>query len=965
ALGAGALATARQTERFRREVRLASRLRHPGVVTLYEAGETPGGVPYFAMEWVDGVELTEHVDQTFARPQPDRVPLLALFLKICRAVEAAHQHGVVHRDLKPSNVLVDGSGEPRVVDFGLAKSMGGHGLGSGVTRAGEFLGSLGWASPEQIEGKDDLDERTDVHGLGLLFYFLMSGKLPYRSENLGALVEDAARSRPPQLRGPFSDALSAPALDKVVVRATDREPQRRYPTVAALIADVERVRDGVPLPGSDTAKPRKRLRVVLAAAVALLVPLPGRDTAKRRKVLRIAFAAAVPFLLLGAWAAFGSIYGPGLRVAAVRARLDADEVFDAEDALWRAVTSDRDRIPAEGVLWEGATDPLLWAARELYSRTLWRGVRDTEGHINMVFDRDAKHAVTWGYDDSSPRIAEVDVWKLPELEHVQRFQVPGLWQARPSPDGLWLVTLDEEGTVLRWELDAPTNEPRRVASAPQVYSGVGFSEEELLVVATSVGEFTLFDLATLEPRRTVVCEFAGEVTGVVREWYYRLSPDGRWLVAPLANFQPGGFELVDLTGAQEARKVLTSGSMVVGRNSILIGTREVLSLPDLKRVEGAKEALEGAGRAAAPVGPQSFAVSLPSGDVRVVGGRPFTRGEDLHAAREMVVLLSAARSLIGALSREGRLRVLSRHRGTWVHSLDREGQWSDVRVSEDGRTVAFAGANARIWLYRDGDRLRETGFDGLDLGLLTGLDLAPNGERVAIATGTGQVYLGRPGGGFGRPLLTCQKAVSLVRFSPDGTRLAAVSDEGDLYLLDAEEGAVLWERGLSDQRIGTVAWSPDGEVLACGGHDRFAWVTRRTGEVRAAEHPAKRTITSVDFDASGARCAAVSADGWLLVFRPGAARPEVAYQLGGYLLSLAFHNELLLIGDTAGQVTAWDAGRDRLLGRISTGLKYAMGLDISPDGRLVYVAGQAPPSVLSLDELDKIVESHAPRRDSP
>ena len=194
----GAFATDRQRRRFEREIEMVAGLQHPSIVTIYDSGVMSSDRPYFAMEYIDGVPLDRHVEarreEAFAAGhQRAGGPgasersfvlhdVLRLFLKVCDAIAYAHQHGVIHRDLKPSNILIDGQGEPHIVDFGLAKTAevdATEGPPS-VTLAGEFMGTLAYASPEQIKGSPPLDVRSDVYSLGMILYELLTSRFPYR-----------------------------------------------------------------------------------------------------------------------------------------------------------------------------------------------------------------------------------------------------------------------------------------------------------------------------------------------------------------------------------------------------------------------------------------------------------------------------------------------------------------------------------------------------------------------------------------------------------------------------------------------------------------------------------------------------------------------------------------------------------------------------------------------------------------
>jgi serine/threonine protein kinase len=162
---------------FQREIRALARLRHPGIAQLYAAGCTPEGEHFFAMELVEGESLLRHARAAGL----DRRARLAIFARICDAIHHAHQQSVIHRDLKPSNILVDAHGEPRVLDFGLAKITDADAsLATQLSVAGSIRGTLAYMSPEQAGGDlDTVDLRSDVHTQGVIQHELLTDALPY------------------------------------------------------------------------------------------------------------------------------------------------------------------------------------------------------------------------------------------------------------------------------------------------------------------------------------------------------------------------------------------------------------------------------------------------------------------------------------------------------------------------------------------------------------------------------------------------------------------------------------------------------------------------------------------------------------------------------------------------------------------------------------------------------------------
>jgi len=235
-LAEGIFASPAKQRRFEREIELVSALRHPNIVTVYDSGTTADDRDFLVMEYVRGEPLHRFVE----RANLSRRELVRLCAKVAAAVGYAHQRGVIHRDLKPNNVLVDTDGEPRVLDFGLAR--GTLAATAERTRSNQFLGTLAFASPEQVGGDPEaVDVRTDVYSLGVLFYRLLAGRSPYgEASSMADLVAAIARADPPR---PIGDA----DLDAVLRRAMEREREHRYQSAGELAADLEHVLVGRPV----------------------------------------------------------------------------------------------------------------------------------------------------------------------------------------------------------------------------------------------------------------------------------------------------------------------------------------------------------------------------------------------------------------------------------------------------------------------------------------------------------------------------------------------------------------------------------------------------------------------------------------------------------------------------------------------------------------------------------------------
>jgi serine/threonine protein kinase len=253
------------TARLLAEARLLARLEHPNIVPVHDLGTLPDGCVFYVMKYVRGERLDE-----WRRKEPTRPETLRLFQKICEAVAFAHARGVVHRDLKPENVMVGAFGEALVMDWGVAKilasrledepTLGGEGTRPAVgTAHGTVLGTPSYMAPEQARGEVRLiDERTDVHALGALLYFLLSGSPPIVAPDR----EEALRHAREGIRRPLRDLdPGIPRdLEAVCERAMARDREMRYPGVADLVDDVDRFLDSRPVAARPLGVIEKSLR---------------------------------------------------------------------------------------------------------------------------------------------------------------------------------------------------------------------------------------------------------------------------------------------------------------------------------------------------------------------------------------------------------------------------------------------------------------------------------------------------------------------------------------------------------------------------------------------------------------------------------------------------------------------------------------------------------------------------------
>ncbi len=300
------LDTHRLLARFEQERQALALMDHPNIAKVFDAGVDPAGRPYFAMELVKGLPLTRYCDDARLSPRQR----LELFIPVCQAVQHAHQKGIIHRDLKPSNILVglyDDRPVPKVIDFGVAKATGPRLTEQSLyTEVGSIIGTLEYMSPEQAQLNNlDIDTRSDIYALGVILYELLTGAVPFSRKELekaglAEMLRIIKETEPPRPSTKLSHSGSLPSiaaqrqteprkltalmrgdLDWIVMKALEKNRNRRYETASAFAADVQRYLHDEPVtacPPSTWYRLRKfarRHRGPMLAASLIVLALAG------------------------------------------------------------------------------------------------------------------------------------------------------------------------------------------------------------------------------------------------------------------------------------------------------------------------------------------------------------------------------------------------------------------------------------------------------------------------------------------------------------------------------------------------------------------------------------------------------------------------------------------------------------------------------------------------------------------
>jgi serine/threonine protein kinase/WD40 repeat protein len=773
--------------RFEQESQALGRLQHPGIAQIFEAGTVDTGFgpqPYFAMELIRGRSLRDYSESNHLSTNQR----LAIMVKVCDAVHHAHQRGLIHRDLKPGNIMVDDTGQPKILDFGVARVTDRDARATLETDLGQLVGTLAYMSPEQtVADTLDIDTRSDVYSLGVILYELLAGRLPYTlGKNLHEAIRVVREEEPTRL-GAANRAFRGD-IETIVAKALEKDRTRRYASSAELAADIQRYLNNEP---------------IVARRPSASYQL--QKFARRNRAL-VAGTTAVFLVLVTSVIAITLLFAQAIKDRDRAQRAEGRSKENEREAEQARVNERDQRSIAEAARVNADAQTVI--AQQALSDAQ---INLYHGHIQLA-DREATASNAHNSDqllEEAPITLRNWEWNhLSRRTHMEAAVLTGHREAilamALSPDGKLLRTVSADNTVKVWDLETRRQISTTTFDGTISNAVLGHGGRFFYALVTSQTEFlSRHQFLDLSTGRSLPYSLSRNDRPVA------LSPNGRRAAA--LQLRP---LLVRCWDTETGVELFEAPVKLAGIASHLIFS------PD-----------------------ESMLAVMQNGSVRILNA---TTGEERIAFGEPQYTFTA-----GAFSQDGTIFVAGILNGgvrAW-RTLDGREQWSipggnvnSIAWSSDSRYIATAETNQTIRLL-DGVSGREAGQLLGHSGAIRALSFSPGGEQLVSVGDDKLVHIWNLTEQKPSPALNVGQVKETV-VSPDGNTLLTATETGlkswdtntGLLRFELEISASDWEMGFSGDGGAFVLvnkYMADGGLM---GRGELVVLEARTGAEVAVFH---------------------------------------------------------------------------------------------------------------------------------
>ena len=799
--------SARVIARFEAERQALALLSHPNIAQVYEAGSTESGRPYFVMEAVQGIPITEYC----VREDLDTHARLGLFIKTCHAIQHAHQKGIIHRDIKPSNCLVSVVGDraiPKIIDFGIAKAVG-QPLTDGTlfTEQGQLVGTPEYMSPEQADmGNVDIDTRSDIYSLGVLLYELLTGSTPFDTkvllqsglDEMRRVIRECDPIRPSTRHRQVlsqSGSSSTPAtshaplptdLDWIVMKCLEKDRTRRYETANSLVMDINRHLAHEPI----VARP----------------PSPGyrlRKAFRRNRLVFIAATAVAAALVIGigvsTWQAF----------AARKAQRETEYArYISQTGLAAANLDQNNPRTAQKILLAISPEYRNWEWGHLVERA-WPDENDQEN---------------WTIVSSAPGASVAEFWRGATSRAIVKMAIQSSQFVTATAfrhDGRQFLTCPNGSTIHVWDGRSGKEVDRfRIPENETLITALAFNHDgTLMATGDAQGGVSLLDAQTKNSRWLYPDPNEKSVDSV---WF---SPDGRYLLvgyfgsaidvlavdsgqhvthfaghAEVTDFSERSKELASLIFHKDRKSVITASTDGSVRVWDLESGDEIESPSIAPGLDGESISTQ----AINPIDSNEVATGTFDGSIyiwdRMTGKRSADLGRWTGAIKHL--FFSHDGTCLFAVERDQAIRVLDRS-GEELTSILSPGQFALVELSQDNRRILTTSASGRsqIWSPVQLDAIPAASLSHAHTDVVVQAVFSRDGNRIVTASfdGTAKVW-----DRVSQRLISVfeghSNEVIKADFSPNAQLVASVSLLGAVRLWEVESKRELFHQPVtSDQ----------------------------------------------------------------------------------------------------------------------------------------------------------------------